>query len=108
MLLGERIKALRESEKLTQEDLGKICNVSKANISKYESNSIHPPLDTLLEIAKHFDVSTDYLLGFTNNKKEVLDVQDDYIVVLQSAKSKKISPQRLQKLIEFLDDQDNN
>lgn len=107
MLFGDRLKTLRETEKLTQEEMGKICSVSKANISKYESNLIHPPLDTLRIIAEHFNVTIDYLLGFTSEKNKNLELEDEYIAVLHSAKINNITPERLKRLIDFLNDQDN-
>lgn len=61
-----RIKKLRESSNETQEELGKILNVSKATISKYENGTVEMSNDTLIKLANHFNVSTDYILGRTN------------------------------------------
>ncbi|MSE22412.1 helix-turn-helix domain-containing protein, partial [Lactobacillus parabuchneri] len=51
--------------KLTQEELGKKINVSKASISLYEKNLREPSKDSLVTLANFFNVSTDYLLGNT-------------------------------------------
>ena len=59
---GSRLKELRISKNLTQEDLAKKINLSKANISKYEADLVEPSLETLSLLAKLFDVSTNYLL----------------------------------------------
>ena len=61
-----RIKNLRESSNETQEELVKILNVSKATISKYENGTVEMSNDTLIKLANHFNVSTDYILGRTN------------------------------------------
>ena len=61
-----RIKELRELNNETQEELGKILNVSKATISKYEKGTVEVSNDTLIKLANHFDVSTDYILGRTD------------------------------------------
>ncbi|WP_147564670.1 helix-turn-helix domain-containing protein [Clostridium tyrobutyricum] len=68
MSLGQRIKHLREELDLTQEELGKILNVSKPTISRYEADTNEPNTETLKTIAKYFNVSTDYLLENTNIK----------------------------------------
>jgi transcriptional regulator with XRE-family HTH domain len=68
MNFGERLKQLRESKGITQEQLGKIVNLSKANISKYEKNIIEANNDTLSMFADFFNVSIDYLLGRTDVK----------------------------------------
>lgn len=64
-MLGSRIRELREERGLTQEELGKILNLTKGNISKYESSKLEPNIETIKLIANYFKVSTDYLLGRT-------------------------------------------
>lgn len=60
---GDRLKHLRESRGLTQEQLGMLFSVKKAAISKYESGSTSPDLVTVSKLADYFSVTTDYLLG---------------------------------------------
>ena len=62
-MLGSRIRELREERGLTQEELGKILNLTKGNVSKYESSKLEPNIETIKLIANYFKVSTDYLLG---------------------------------------------
>lgn len=64
----ERLRELRNEMKLNQEELGSKINLSKANISKYETGRIQPNIETINYLAKFFNVSTDYLLGQTNVK----------------------------------------
>lgn len=66
-MLGKRLKKLRTDKKLTQEELGKKINVTKVSISGYENGNRTPDTETLQRIADIFDVSTDYLLGRTEN-----------------------------------------
>lgn len=69
MSFGERLRQLRISANLTQEQLAKKIKLSKANISKYEANLVEPNIDTLKILSKIFNVSTDYLLEKTNIKE---------------------------------------
>jgi len=69
MTFNQRFKALREENKLTQEELAKILGVGRSTIAGYETKSKQPHYDLLTKIASYFDVSTDYLLGQTNIKK---------------------------------------
>lgn len=66
MTFAEKLKNLRKSKKITQEELAKIINVERSSIGKYESANTIPSNDTLIKIAEYFNVSTDYLLGKTN------------------------------------------
>lgn len=58
-----KIKELRENNNETQEELGKILNVSKATISKYEKGTVEVSNDALIKLANHYDVTVDYILG---------------------------------------------
>jgi transcriptional regulator with XRE-family HTH domain len=68
-VLGERIKKLRKQRKITQEELGKKVNVTKVSISGYENGNRTPDTETLQKIADYFGVTTDYLLGRTDEKE---------------------------------------
>ena len=63
---GNRLKYLRNSKGLMQEELAEIIKTTNATISKYENGHIEPNLETLQLLADFFDVSIDYLLCKTN------------------------------------------
>lgn len=69
---GSRLKKLRIKKELTGQELGKLLNVTKMSISRWESDQRFPDKDTLVKIANFFDVSTDYLLGRTENKQGLI------------------------------------
>lgn len=62
-LFNERLKELREEQGLLQADLAKILSVSKSTVSDWEIGRNQPSYDMLIDIARYFDVSIDYLLG---------------------------------------------
>lgn len=66
-MFGKKLRELREHKGLSQEELGKVLNKTKNNISQYETGKREPDLDTLNKIADFFNVSVDYLLGRTEN-----------------------------------------
>ena len=65
----KRISALREDKDLTQEKMGKICKVSRVAISQWETGKEIIPLRKLNVYANYFNVSFDYILGFTKVKR---------------------------------------
>lgn len=77
MSFGYRLRNLREQSHMTQTDLADKLNLSKANISKYESNLVEPNLQTLSLISELFDVSVDYLLGKTDDPNASDATTDD-------------------------------
>jgi HTH-type transcriptional regulator/antitoxin HipB len=61
-ILGKMIKSVRQERQLTQEDLGKLVGVQKAQISKLESSANSATIDTIMKVFKalkaeiHFNV----------------------------------------------------
>jgi DNA-binding XRE family transcriptional regulator len=60
---GNRLRMLREGAGITQERLAQTIGTSKSSINMYERGEREPGIETILAIANHFGVSTDYLLG---------------------------------------------
>jgi len=58
-----RLKNLRQSRELNQVQLAEKLGVKKQSISNWENDNIMPSIDMLIRIADFFHVSTDYLLG---------------------------------------------
>lgn len=66
--IGNRLKHLRQKNKLTQKELAKILNTTQSNISSYESGKTLILTAFLYNYAKYFNVSIDYLVGRNNTK----------------------------------------
>ena len=62
-LLGKRLKELREEKNLTQKQLAEMLNMNSVTYLHYEKAQREPPLSVLVDFAKFYDVSVDYLLG---------------------------------------------
>ena len=60
---GNTLKELRKERGYTQKRLAEILNVSETTISKYESNIVVPPFETVRTIAAWFNISIDSLAG---------------------------------------------
>ena len=69
MMNIHRLKDLREDSDLTQSDLAKILKTTQQQYSKYEIGIRLIPIDKLNKLADFYKISTDYILGRTNNKK---------------------------------------
>ena len=81
-LFGLRLKGLRLSKNLTQKQLAGRLGIGNASISGYEMGTIYPSVDVLVQIAKYFDTSTDYLLGLSDTPNVALSHLTDEQVVL--------------------------
>ena len=69
MTIGERIKHLRLKKGITQTELADVLKTTKQNIYKYENGIItNIPSDKIEEIARYFQVSPSYLMGWEENE----------------------------------------
>lgn len=76
-MFGNRLTQLRKSHKMSQYDLADKLSFSRGQIANYEQGQRQPDYDTLQKLADFFDVSTDYLLGRTEDPSPTrpLDVE---------------------------------
>lgn len=63
-----RLKELRSAHGLSQDALGKIAGVSRYAVYTYEKGKAFPTVEGLTALADYFDVTTDYLLGRTDER----------------------------------------
>lgn len=68
-MLSERLRELRIRKEISNGDLAKEFNIASSTLSSYENGNREPKLDGLIQMAQYFNVSTDYLLGLTNEKR---------------------------------------
>lgn len=103
--MKNRLRELREEKGLSQNELGKMLNVNQRAISHYENGKRDMGTDTLNKLANFFDVSVDYLLGRTNERKKLNISEkpaDKWTLIIEKAKGHNISPEKLEKLVDFL------
>lgn len=63
MKMNNRLISMRKEKGLSREELSNKLGVSYSTIAKYESGSREPDIEMIGKIANLFDVTTDYLLG---------------------------------------------
>ena len=76
-MLGEKIKLYRESKNMTQIEIAEALGVKPATISKYESGTLEPNIESLKKLAEIFNVSVDELIkedDFDISKINILEV----------------------------------
>ena len=69
-----RLIFLRKERGLTQEELAKVIQRKRSTLAGYESEGKEPDFETVCILAKYFGVSTDYLLGYSDERNHVEQV----------------------------------
>ena len=67
-ILAERLRILRKEKKLSQEGFAKQMGLSTGGYQRYELNERDPTAPLIVEIAKYYKVSSDYLLGLSDDR----------------------------------------
>ena len=68
-----RLRALRQEQNISMKQLGDIVGVAESTISLYETEKRKVDTDMLIKFANYFNVSTDYLLGVSDERNSSLD-----------------------------------
>ena len=87
--MESRIKSLRKKRGLIQEILATELGITQQMLSKYEKDISTIKIDVLKNLAKYFNVTTDYLLGLSDVKREltgqirVNEIIDEYYDLIE-------------------------
>ena len=66
MKYNERIREIREDRRLTQQNIADLLHIGQRTYADQESGKTRIPVDSLLILAKYYDVSVDYISGASN------------------------------------------
>ena len=64
-----RLKELRQARSVYQKDIASYLGIDRTTYVKYENGSSEPPLETLMKLCRYFDVTLDYLTGFSDDPR---------------------------------------
>lgn len=75
MQYSQRIRDLREDSDKTQKEIAEILKTTQGYYSKYELGIRELPIHHLITLCLYYNVSADYILGFTNKKRPLKNNQ---------------------------------
>lgn len=70
MTYYEKIRELREDNRYTQKTIAGILNIGQRTYSDYESGRTRIPVESLIILAKFYNVSMDYICGVSNVRND--------------------------------------
>lgn len=89
VLLGKRIKELRNARNLTQEGLSELTNIGISSISKIESGIYHPTDDNLEKIAQALNVEP-YMLYICKHNKSRSEIIKEITLIINNASDEEL------------------
>ena len=113
MTIGQRIKKLRDDANMQQTELAERINVKKQTLYKYENDIVtNIPSDKIETIARTFNVTPAYLMGWEDENVDVMKEFEDFIEKNHILQSKimtylnmfsKLSPESQDNVIDYID-----
>ena len=84
-MISDKIKQLREQYNYSQSDLADKLGIARTSVLAWENQTSQPAMKHIVELAKLFRVSTDYLLEAESKRALSLDgLSDDEIAIICS------------------------
>lgn len=116
--IGSRLRALREQNQLTQEDVGKRIGVTKATINRYETGEIDIKRTVAIKLARVLSTTPQYIMGWDNNittenKPGEPELEENMIVYHRDGKTSeiKLTPKKMDLIVQMINefkDKDTN
>lgn len=113
-MANNRIRELRKNLGLSQEALAKELGTAQQAVSRMENNAYDIPSDILIKISGNYNVTTDYILGISDVKRDYngqyrmnQEMDRCYDIVLRYQKLSEINQKTLRCILERLEQAQN-
>ena len=108
-MFKERLKELRKMNGITQKELAEHLGFTHVAVVKWENGQREPDFSTVVKIARFFNVSTDYLLGKTDepsiilaNEKISVPAQYEDVLVALNEGDKNLTQDDIGRIVSFI------
>lgn len=109
-MTDNRIRELRKNHSLSQEALAAIINTTQQTVSRIEHSSCDIPSDILISVSEYFNVTTDYILGISDVKRDLnrqvrmnQELDQHYDIVIRYQNLSEINQKTLRTMLERLE-----
>lgn len=109
-MVKNRIRELRKNMNMSQEALAVVIHTTQQAVSRMENHAYDIPSESLIEMADYFNVTTDYILGISDVKRDYngqyrmnQEMDKYYDIVLRYQKLSEINQKTLRCILERLE-----
>ena len=109
-MVNNRIRELRKSWNMSQEALAEVIHTTQQAVSRMENHAYDIPSESLIKMADYFNVTTDYILGVSDTKRDYngqyrmnQEMDKFYDIVLRYQKLSEINQKTLRCILERLE-----
>jgi len=98
-----RLKELRKVNKKSQDEIAKLLNIERSSYSRYESGQRNLTADAIITLADFYKVSTDYLLGRTDDPNIEVVTIDDHITYEKRKGSQDLTAEQFEDILKRIE-----
>lgn len=102
-MFQDKIKELRTTKRMTQQQVADILGITRPAYTAYESGKRQPDFDTLQKLAEIYEVSTDYLLGTTDKKETKGEEASSYVKTIAAHMDDNLTEEQFNNIIDYID-----
>lgn len=103
-MIGKRLKTIRADKRITQSDVARYLGCARTTYTQYETGVSEPDIETINKLANYFGVTSDYLLGRSDNPT-YLDASDNDVKVALFGGSGEVTDEmwdEVKRFVEFV------
>lgn len=89
-VFGKRLLSLREERDLSMEEVATAVGITKSTLSKYEKGKNEPGMMIAKHLADFFKVSIDWLIGYTDDRDSVKNIDNLYSSLTEEDKKEAV------------------
>ena len=98
------LRSLRKEKRLTLIELSQKVNINKTSIARYETGEVEMKADVLQMFANFFNVSTDYLLGKTDDRNATAAAPElEGVKLALYNQTEELTEEQLQDVLKFVE-----
>ncbi len=97
-----RLKECRQRANMTQQYVALTLGIKPPSVSNWESGKTQPAMGNLIELAKLYNVTTDYLLGLSDNPASVVSIAKESRDEILLKRFHALSEDGQQEILEYL------
>ena len=103
-MIAEKLKKIRKSKRITQDEIADFLGVKRQTYSAYERRVSIPDSLTLKKLADYFEVTTDYFFTSSDARPESAQTEQEKRMLMLARRAEKIPPGQRDRLLKSFED----
>ena len=100
--IGDRIRELRNSRNMTQDELAEAAEINRVSVAKYEAGIVRPTAKNLAKLSAALGVTSDYILGQSEEEAAASGVDISGVEFALNSEIKEMTEEEKQDVLDYV------